>query len=302
MSIQGGNREAAWALGKNKKHSLIFHSMGVPFMGFRFKCEPPAWFGIPKPGNEQKTWSLTGDPWSTWEEQTQSQTGQLHPQPRPARICTYACAHTHRCIYVHTCSQCTYIQVHVGTHTHVHTNICTQHTCIYIYVYTHTHAYTPPTDTEDELTEHAYFMKNQNKTARHDQSIHQRTAAALMTPATPSACSLSQSVTLTCGTGVVQRLTAPAPSCFLLLTWTGDGVGSTPTRQVALTPSPSSRRNEKGQGSAPIPATRITDSLLLCGPWSCPPHGHSSNILAYKFLTSKTWAENALYPGINENL
>lgn len=145
MSIQGGNREACLGSGKKIENIPSYFTAWVcPSWGSGSSVNHLHGLEIPKPGNEQKTWSLTGDPWRTWEEQTQSQTGQLHPQPRPARICTYACAHTHRCIYVHTCSQCTYIQVHAGTHTHVHTNICTQHTCVYIYMYTHTHASTPP--------------------------------------------------------------------------------------------------------------------------------------------------------------
>lgn len=41
-------------------------------------------------------------------------------------------------------------------------------------------------------------------------------------------------------------------------------------------------------------------------PLKLPQHGHSPNckfiLLAYKFLPRKTRVENALYPGINENL
>lgn len=46
MSIKASNQEAC--LGSGKKHSLIFHRMGLPFMGFRFKCEPSAWFRNPQ--------------------------------------------------------------------------------------------------------------------------------------------------------------------------------------------------------------------------------------------------------------
>lgn len=125
-----------------------------------------------------------------------------------------------------------------------------------------------------------------------------RQAAVPVTPVTPSACSLSQSVTPICSTSAVLGLTAPVPPAPL--TWTEDGVGSTLPREVALTRFLGSRR--EGQGSAHIPATRFRDTLLLCGPSSFPPRGHSSKIFAYKFLTTKTWLENALYPGINGNL
>lgn len=166
-------------------------------------------------------------------------------------------AHTHRCIYVHTCSQCTYIQVHAGTHTHVHTNICTQHTYVYMYMYTYTHASIPHTHTEDELTEHADFMKNQNKTARHDQSIHQGTADR-KTPATPSACSLGQSVTLTCGTGVVLRLTAPAPSC---LPGRGMGWGAPQLGKWPSPPPPAAEETRKDRG---LPLSLPPESQIPC--------------------------------------
>lgn len=80
-----------------------------------------------------------------------------------------------------------------------------------------------------------------------------------------------------------------------------EGVGST-WLGTWPNPHPLSPQHKGRVGSAYIPAASLKDTLLLCGPWSFPPHGHSSNILAYKFLTSKTWVENALHPGINENL
>lgn len=168
-------------------------------------------------------------------------------------------AHTHTDAYMYTHAHNAHIYRYMRAHIHMCTQTYAHNTYAYTYMCTHIHMHIhPPTHTEDELTEHADFMKNQNKTARHDQSIHQRTAAALMTPATPSACSLSQSVTLTCGTGVVLRLTAPAPSC--LPGW-GMGWGAPQLGKWPSPPPPAAEGMRKDRG---LPLSLLPESQIPC--------------------------------------
>ena len=94
--------------------------------------------------------------------------------------------------------------------------------------------------------------------------------------------------------------TCPAPSCSPA--W-GMGWGA-PDQAPGTWPGSgevASRCAEASRGLIHTPATMWSLKLL-----PLPQHGHSSNykfiLLAYKFLPSKTQVENALSPGIGENL